>query len=628
MRNKLILTVNQSQEASLAEDDISDILAMQIEDLIAETEAELDRDLDDEEREAIIEDFLSELDEGEEGIEELDIVEEQPEILKANAQPRSRVTGKFKYFGAGTGKGPVHELAQSGFLNVTEKHKELGIDAKKQKEEGKDIPDWVTDVTKWNKAVEAASNTGHTDEYSYVTAIYQNMGGVVSQPSINTPVEIESLSVNELAELLENCGGEGSGVPGPCPAGGGGGGSSGDDDKGKGDGGAGKVSHTPKGAASLSKKADAATKKIQDIKEKASSNSDADDAIKVSAAARTASDKKEMGAAKRYHKQAAELHTKAAEKEDSLGYKEAATAHREAAKVQQEAYEYREKLSNNATNTNNSKGDNSMSFDRKETVKWLTANCDCWKEADAQKVLNSMSDEKLKGLKQVYDNAGKFTVIVNTVAKNRKKANNQGEDGEVAGVDIGGLADFLGVVADPKSDPVGFVAELKGKLDEVMVKLSAAEPPPAEEEMPAEEAVVATSRNQEEEEEEEEKPAMNRKRRLSLKEWEDTMPQEAKSIWNSAKETVRAKKVAIVKKLTANVTDPAKRKAKIAKYMKMEINDLNDLLELIPTNNRDSRTQEEEYPEFHYEGLAGAAVTNANSSNSDDVLPMPWEHDS
>lgn len=53
--------------------------------------------------------------------------------------------------------------------------------------------------------------------------------------------------------------------------------------------------------------------------------------------------------------------------------------------------------------------------------------------------------------------------------------------GEVAGVNIGELAAFLGVDVDPANDPAGFVAALRAKLQEVEGKLSGSAAAPAEE---------------------------------------------------------------------------------------------------------------------------------------------------
>lgn len=65
--------------------------------------------------------------------------------------------------------------------------------------------------------------------------------------------------------------------------------------------------------------------------------------------------------------------------------------------------------------------------------------------------------------------------------------------GEVAGVDIAALADFLGITANPAQDPAGFVAELMAKLDEISGRLRGDAPSKEAptDQMPADEAAAA-----------------------------------------------------------------------------------------------------------------------------------------
>lgn len=65
--------------------------------------------------------------------------------------------------------------------------------------------------------------------------------------------------------------------------------------------------------------------------------------------------------------------------------------------------------------------------------------------------------------------------------------------GEVAGVDIAALAEFLGIAVDPAQDPAGFVREILAKLEEISGKLRGDAPaePPADEAAPAEEMAAA-----------------------------------------------------------------------------------------------------------------------------------------
>lgn len=50
--------------------------------------------------------------------------------------------------------------------------------------------------------------------------------------------------------------------------------------------------------------------------------------------------------------------------------------------------------------------------------------------------------------------------------------------GEVAGVDVAALAEFLGVDVDPAQDPAGFVKALLARIDEIAAKVRGSEPEP------------------------------------------------------------------------------------------------------------------------------------------------------
>lgn len=95
----------------------------------------------------------------------------------APGQVKSKVTGYFKRIGAGFGKGAEHEAAQGGHLVVTDAHKALGADAGMQAAMGNNPPSWAVDESKWERAKAAAEKSGHAEDWPYVVAIYQSMGG-------------------------------------------------------------------------------------------------------------------------------------------------------------------------------------------------------------------------------------------------------------------------------------------------------------------------------------------------------------------------------------------------------------------------------------------------------------------
>lgn len=104
--------------------------------------------------------------------------------------PQSLVSGKFKHHGSGTGKGDVHEAAQSGHMVLTDYDRELGADAHKQLQETGDNPaSWVEDEGTWEKA-KAAADKGNYDKdsdqyWAVVSHIYQQMGGKIKSATEN-----------------------------------------------------------------------------------------------------------------------------------------------------------------------------------------------------------------------------------------------------------------------------------------------------------------------------------------------------------------------------------------------------------------------------------------------------------
>lgn len=143
-------------------------------------------------------------------------VEQQRQAAVKNAVPnqiRSEVTGYFKPYGAGKGKGEQHEAAQAGFVMLTDRQKELGSSAKLQADEGHNPASWVEDEGKWEKA-KAAADKGNYDGDTYwavVSHIYQQMGGAVKESEStnnNTPSLQESEEMTrqqKIAALCTNC---------------------------------------------------------------------------------------------------------------------------------------------------------------------------------------------------------------------------------------------------------------------------------------------------------------------------------------------------------------------------------------------------------------------------------------
>lgn len=274
---------------------------------------------------------------------------------------------------------------------------------------------------------------------------------------------------------------------------------------------------------------------------------------------------------------------------------------------------------------------NGGSMNRKKTIAWLVANCDCWKDAGSAELLEKMTDKALAKLMSNAQRAAKFTVIVN-----RLKGNAEGEEGSTGEVDIAGLAEYFGVTADPASDPIAFVDELKSKMGAVMQKLGgtpAAAPAASEEE---EEEETAVYEETEEEEKKKKEPVAaskhKKKKKLSMQEFLDTMPEEALGVWNTAVEVSNREKTGLVKKLLSNVKDPKRRKALGAKYMKMKASELKELVELMGNSDRQRPLNPSDAPNpfdtsFDDGGDDGDEETTVNEGDEgeddDDLLDEP-----
>ncbi len=125
-------------------------------------------------------------------------------------------------------------------------------------------------------------------------------------------------------------------------------------------------------------------------------------------------------------------------------------------------------------------------MNRTDTIKWLTANCDCWKGKGDREQLNRLSNSALEKLKANALAAKTVNITVN--AKGEKNAEEEGP----AEVDTAALAEFLGVAIDPAQDPAGFIKALVDELQKITTKLTGAAAPSAP---TPEEAMAASAAN-------------------------------------------------------------------------------------------------------------------------------------
>jgi len=233
---------------------------------------------------------------------------------------------------------------------------------------------------------------------------------------------------------------------------------------------------------------------------------------------------------------------------------------------------------------------------RNEMIQYLTANCDCWKGKDDVAVLNKFTDDKLKKL---VDNT-KTVIVVNAV-RNKKGALNA-DDAEAAGVDIAGLADFLGIATDPASDPVGFVNELQSKLSEVLDRLGGATPPApaaaaatddADEgagmELMSEDANASAGNDPTavQNARPARKATANAKpaKSQTTQQWLASAPPAIQSAVRNAMSIEKAERVKLVRKLVSNIADADQRQKMGTKLLSKSIDELRDLVDLLPVAN-------------------------------------------
>lgn len=142
--------------------------------------------------------------------EDLNYLNRLSEVLNRDPnQPKSSSSGRFKPYGSGTGRGPIHEAAQLAAMVWTDEDEARGREmVGSVSGEGARAfrrPDWATDELRWDKAKGVADGSGYADldYWTTVAHVYRRTG----PPTANCEV---------CSGVCVNCGGKG-GKPGPCP---------------------------------------------------------------------------------------------------------------------------------------------------------------------------------------------------------------------------------------------------------------------------------------------------------------------------------------------------------------------------------------------------------------------------
>lgn len=253
----------------------------------------------------------------------------------------------------------------------------------------------------------------------------------------------------------------------------------------------------------------------------------------------------------------------------------------------------------NPPTASNAQGDTTVKLtpqQRTGYVDILVANCACTKP-ETRKAFESLPDTALK--------------VMAENKKGGKKPVLNAEEEVADGVSISELAGFLGVVADPATDPVAYMKELKEAVAAIMKKLEA--------EPAAEPAADAPAGDQA-------APAVNRKKTKA--QWLADAPAEVQDLLNSAQQVQDERKQELINKLTANVA--ADKKAAKARalnaYSLKQLKDMVDLLPPAPTRQATNSDGDMRQGNASFWGAQGAPVedtTNSGEGDDEEDILLP-----
>ena len=183
---------------------------------------------------------------------------------------------------------------------------------------------------------------------------------------------------------------------------------------------------------------------------------------------------------------------------------------------------------------------------REQKIQTLTVNCDCWKgkATTLNKLDDKELDELLTNAQQEAKERKERAIVFNQLKK---------------GINLGGTQATLtlnasGNLVVRNAEEEG--AEVECAPDDAEC-LAMMKKPPVKEEV-----------------------AMNA-RKPTLKEWEDSMPAEAREVWNAAKKTEYNERKKLVGILVGNIRDDGKRQDKARKLLTRSTADLREQVELV-----------------------------------------------
>lgn len=218
-----------------------------------------------------------------------------------------------------------------------------------------------------------------------------------------------------------------------------------------------------------------------------------------------------------------------------------------------------------------STGDTNM--DRNATIAFLTANCTCWK--GEEKVLNQFADDKLAALQA-------------SVEKDRER--------EAA---LNALRTEFAVPAEITLNAMS--GYMKKKMQQDMDDEEEEEDMKKKKTTTNDAAATATTTVP------------------TYAEWLATAPAEVQEAHRESLQIVNREKAELVKLLTVNISDPARKQARAASLASKPLDELRGLLEILPPQQLMPAAGT--LPP-HYLGAAGMAA-NVSPVDEDDILPIP-----
>lgn len=242
-------------------------------------------------------------------------------------------------------------------------------------------------------------------------------------------------------------------------------------------------------------------------------------------------------------------------------------------------------------NAEPSEGDSTVNRD--QTITWLVANCDCWK--DGKDTLNTLKDDQLAKLKAAAEKTGVAVAVAN-------KAMSGVKIGEATLVFNAERGDFVVRNADGEEcDPED--AECKKREKEEATENAAPKPPPKPP-----------------------KPQPQpQPKPLTEKEWLETAPPAIREAVRNAMRIEADERTKLIRHLTANVADETARKNLAARLSTKPLDELRDYVNMLPpVVNREQETQTWAHQPDYF-GAAGAVVDNAGEQEVLDLPVMNWD---